>query len=252
MWISWTQRPGSRVPTTHLQNLHNTSIALRYGAIITVLKTSWTALCTTKKINILTLVLSEKKMLNETKNHNPPPFKLNGWSHQNQNIFFSNIGNQNIFLEKNHNPFQVKWSFPNSWFICVNKILRKYDLKLNETKNHNSPSFKLNGRSLTRFLLHVSCLLPSFFSVFFSPWWQTLLKNVRAFVLLLTNEKLNMGNITMPEVEQATHLGIIKTTTMKHNIQTNVDEHITKARRSAYSLFGCLNGWSLTRFLLHG
>jgi hypothetical protein len=23
---------------------------------------------------------------------------------QNQNIFFSNIGNQNIFLEKNHNP----------------------------------------------------------------------------------------------------------------------------------------------------
>ena len=28
--------------------------------------------------------------------------------HQNQNIFFSNIGNQNIFLEKNHNPtFQV-------------------------------------------------------------------------------------------------------------------------------------------------
>ena len=27
---------------------------------------------TTKKINILTLVLSEKKILNETKNHNPP------------------------------------------------------------------------------------------------------------------------------------------------------------------------------------
>jgi hypothetical protein len=26
-----------------------------------------------KKINILTLVLSEKKILNETKNHNPPP-----------------------------------------------------------------------------------------------------------------------------------------------------------------------------------
>ena len=28
------------------------------------------ALCATKKINILTLVLSEKKFLNETKNHN--------------------------------------------------------------------------------------------------------------------------------------------------------------------------------------
>ena len=37
------------------------------------------ALCTTKKNNILTLVLSEKKILNETKNHNPP-FKLNGRS----------------------------------------------------------------------------------------------------------------------------------------------------------------------------
>jgi hypothetical protein len=33
-----------------------------------------------KKINILTLVLSEKKFLNETKNHNPPPCKSNGRS----------------------------------------------------------------------------------------------------------------------------------------------------------------------------
>jgi hypothetical protein len=32
-----------------------------------------------KKVNILTLVLSEKKILNETKNHNPP-FKLIGRS----------------------------------------------------------------------------------------------------------------------------------------------------------------------------
>ena len=32
-----------------------------------------------KKINILTLVLSEKNILNKTKNHNPP-FKLNGRS----------------------------------------------------------------------------------------------------------------------------------------------------------------------------
>ena len=37
------------------------------------------ALCATKKINILTLVLSEKKILNQTKFHNPP-FKLNGRS----------------------------------------------------------------------------------------------------------------------------------------------------------------------------
>ena len=38
-----------------------------------------------KKINIITLVLSEKKFLNETKNHNTPP------------------------------PFQVKWSVPNRY-----------------------------------------------------------------------------------------------------------------------------------------
>jgi hypothetical protein len=38
------------------------------------------ALCVTKKINILTLVLSEKKILTETKNHYPLPFKLNGRS----------------------------------------------------------------------------------------------------------------------------------------------------------------------------
>ena len=31
------------------------------------------ALCATKEINIQTLVLSEKKILNETKNHKPPP-----------------------------------------------------------------------------------------------------------------------------------------------------------------------------------
>ena len=35
------------------------------------------ALCATKKINIITLVMSEKKILNETKNHNPLQIK---WS----------------------------------------------------------------------------------------------------------------------------------------------------------------------------
>ena len=33
-----------------------------------------------KKINILTLVLSEIKILNETKNHNPPPPLQVQWS----------------------------------------------------------------------------------------------------------------------------------------------------------------------------
>ena len=39
--------------------------------------------------------------------------------HQNQNIFFSNIGNQNIFKQTKNithpHPFQVNWSFPNSF-----------------------------------------------------------------------------------------------------------------------------------------
>ena len=44
--------------------------------------------------------------------------------HQNQNIFFSNIGNQNIFLEENitPHPLQVKWSFP---YIGVAQIYKK-------------------------------------------------------------------------------------------------------------------------------
>ena len=37
-------------------------------------------LCATEKRNILTLVLSEKKFLNKTKNNNPTPCKLNGRS----------------------------------------------------------------------------------------------------------------------------------------------------------------------------
>jgi hypothetical protein len=48
--------------------------------------------------------------------------------HQHQNICFSNIGNQNIFLEKNHKPpLQVKWSFPKkaleSWQYRAAKLI---------------------------------------------------------------------------------------------------------------------------------
>ena len=49
---------------------------------------------------------------------------------------------------------------------------------------------------------------------------------------------LTMGDTPMPNVDRATHLGIIRTASMKSNIQANVDENITKSRRSAYSLFG--------------
>ena len=40
-----------------------------------------------KTLNILTLVLSEKKILSETKNHNlPPPFQVK-WSVPNENLY---------------------------------------------------------------------------------------------------------------------------------------------------------------------
>ena len=42
--------------------------------------------------------------------------------HQNQNIFFSNIGNQNIFLEKKNitpTPLEVKWSVPNQFCSSI-------------------------------------------------------------------------------------------------------------------------------------
>ena len=55
-----------------------------------------------KKINILTLVLSEKKILNETKNHIPPP------------------------------PFQVKWSVPKHFTIDSNNSLWYSYIKLSE------------------------------------------------------------------------------------------------------------------------
>ena len=47
--------------------------------------------CATKKINILTLVLSEKKILNETKNYTPPPppCKLNGRSLMRDGLLYS-------------------------------------------------------------------------------------------------------------------------------------------------------------------
>ena len=56
----------------------------------------------TKTINILTLVLSEKKILKETKNHNtPPPFKLNGRSLNNR------IGQQAIPNYIKSSPYKI-------------------------------------------------------------------------------------------------------------------------------------------------
>jgi hypothetical protein len=41
----------------------------------------------------------------------------------------------------------------------------------------------------------------------------------------------------MPFVDNAVHLRIIRTTSLRGNTTTNVDENIKKARRSAYGLF---------------
>ena len=54
--------------------------------------------------------------------------------HQNQNIFFSNIGNQNIFLEKNHNPPPPPFKLNGRSFIdkkkCKQRFRKTYRIEL--------------------------------------------------------------------------------------------------------------------------
>jgi hypothetical protein len=66
--------------------------------------------------------------------------------HQNQNMLFSNNGNQNIFLEKKHNPppLQVKWSFPN-----VNILMTDCRRSL--------IGMLMGGITVCRILFHSSC-----------------------------------------------------------------------------------------------
>jgi hypothetical protein len=45
--------------------------------------------------------------------------------HQNQNIFFSNIGNQNNFLEKKHNPLPPKKKYSNFRVVLNNNFWTK-------------------------------------------------------------------------------------------------------------------------------
>ena len=49
--------------------------------------------------------------------------------------------------------------------------------------------------------------------------------------------EFKLGVQTMPTVESALHLGIIRTTSLKDNMIKNVEENIKKAR-NAYGLFG--------------
>ena len=100
------------------------------------------------KKNILTLVLSEKKFLNEIKNHNPPPFKLNGRSlirskcrihkHERSNKIKFCMGSQSqifllhpmIILGRQHRP--VLYLFLSSWSIllCFFYIQNKFSSSL--------------------------------------------------------------------------------------------------------------------------
>jgi hypothetical protein len=54
----------------------------------------------------------------------------------------------------------------------------------------------------------------------------------------LNVKNYKLGAKTMPTVESAVHLGIIRTTSLIENMTINVEENIKKARRSAYGLLG--------------
>ena len=57
--------------------------------------------------------------------------------HRNLNIFFSNIGNQNIFLEKNHNPpFKLNGRSLNTIYGRI-----KIGLSLSSVSKHNMWSY---------------------------------------------------------------------------------------------------------------
>ena len=64
-------------------------------------------LCATKIINIITLVLSEIKFLNETKNHNPSPFKLNGLSLTMYNVIHDRNQNACKKIEELKETFEL-------------------------------------------------------------------------------------------------------------------------------------------------
>ena len=82
-----------------------------------------------QKKNILTLVLSEKKILIETKNHNPP-FKLNGRSLSSLGIL--NVENRVKQLYPNH----ADKIFSNT---CPSYLKNNF-IKINEHHKHNTKS----------------------------------------------------------------------------------------------------------------
>ena len=124
---------------------------------------------------ILTLVLSEKKILNETRNHNPPQplFKLNGRS-------LRPIWNICVTNDHGYVPLVVNTprSFPRSWLISwfVTRLTRRVSLveqKLLTLPEHLSSPPVFSGVRVTRSLVLYVCFVDRCLSLklyfFFCP-----------------------------------------------------------------------------------
>ena len=144
MWISWTQRPGSRVPTTHLQNLHTP--VLLYGM----------ALLLPSSKPLEQLELFQKRILKQILSlpmscPDPAVYILAGILPREAQIHIkpSRSSITSVLRAKKtqkklaRRQLTVKEESNNSWFICVDKMLRKCDLKEaynyldNPIKNHD-------------------------------------------------------------------------------------------------------------------
>ncbi|VDI69806.1 Hypothetical predicted protein, partial [Mytilus galloprovincialis] len=87
----------------------------------------------------------------------------------------------------------------------------------------------------TQVLINIAHDLRTWKAMSYSPKKRVALNLCQKLIKENTHECIfNIGNNVMPNVKQALHLGIIKTTSMKENVVMNVDENIKKARRSAY------------------
>jgi hypothetical protein len=97
-----------------------------------------------KKINILILVLSEKKILNETKNHNPLPCKLNGRSLICETCVLSNcLLLNNTYIYSNENVDIVVPHCLNFHFINIS-VWKSTDHSFNTSRHQDLLIFYSN------------------------------------------------------------------------------------------------------------
>ena len=55
---------------------------------------------------------------------------------------------------------------------------------------------------------------------------------------LVPDIHMQLGDENLSSVTKASHLGILRTKSLKENVKLNVEENIKKARRCVYSIFG--------------